>query len=476
MSSVVAGLAAGIASGALGAWLLLRARHDSELREARARWEATRDELDASRDESARFQERASRVPELETRLAERDGAVSTLRIEVVRLQAALKAADERLNVEKQRAAERLAVLEQTQATMGERFRALAHETLELSTTRLREQSEAGLATLLDPLRQRLADFQKKVEDVYIDESKERSALREHLESLMRLNQTLSDDARQLTAALRGSVKHQGNWGELILERVLEASGLRRGHEYQVQDSQRGEDGQRLQPDVVIHLPESRRLVVDAKVSLVAYERFAIADDDSRDAALRDHLNSVRAHLRGLSDKRYQTLYGNSLDFVLMFVPIEPAFMAAVTHDQQLFADAWERNVLLVSPSTLLFVVRTVAHLWRQEAQTRNAQEIARRGGELYDRLAGFATDLETVGQRLDGAHKAWSDARRKLSEGRGNVIRQAEMLRELGVKPTRRLPAALTDTAADDAESAATDAAAQAADLADPASPDAQP
>jgi DNA recombination protein RmuC len=159
-----------------------------------------------------------------------------------------------------------------------------------------------------------------------------------------------------------------------------------------------------------------------------------------------------------------------------MFVPIEPAFMAAVTHDQQLFADAWERNVLLVSPSTLLFVVRTVAHLWRQEAQTRNAQEIARRGGELYDRLAGFATDLETVGQRLDGAHKAWSDARRKLSEGRGNVIRQAEMLRELGVKPTRRLPAALTDTAADDAESAATDAAAQAADLADPASPDAQP
>jgi DNA recombination protein RmuC len=196
--------------------------------------------------------------------------------------------------------------------------------------------------------------------------------------------------------------------------------------------------------------------VVDAKVSLIAYERYAIADDDTREAALREHLNSVRAHLRGLSDKRYQTLYGNSLDFVLMFVPIEPAFMAAVTHDQQLFTDAWERNVLLVSPSTLLFVVRTVAHLWRQEAQTRNAQEIARRGAELYDRLAGFATDLESVGQRLDGAHKAWTDARRKLSEGRGNVIRQAEMLRELGVKPSRRLPAALVEAAADDAENAA--------------------
>jgi DNA recombination protein RmuC len=227
---------------------------------------------------------------------------------------------------------------------------------------------------------------------------------------------------------------------------------------------------------VVIHLPESRRLVVDAKVSLIAYERFAIADDDGREAALRDHLNSVRAHLRGLSDKRYQTLYGHSLDFVLMFVPIEPAFMAAVTHDPQLFADAWERNVLLVSPSTLLFVVRTVAHLWRQEAQTRNAQEIARRGAELYDRLAGFATDLEPVGQRLDGAHKAWTDARRKLSEGRGNVIRQAEMLRELGVKPTRRLPTALTEAAADDAERAVADAATQAAVPADPANPDTQP
>jgi DNA recombination protein RmuC len=466
-STLFAGLAAGIASGALGAWLMLRARHESEQREARSRWEATRDALDTSRDESARHEERARRVPELETRLAEREGEVTTLRVDSARLHAELKAAaerllaerkaaDDRLLAEQQRAADRLAVLEHAQATMAERFRAVASETLEASTRKLQEQSQAGLATLLDPLRQRLADFQKKVEDVYVDESKERSALREHLESLKRLNQALSDDARQLTAALRGSVKQQGNWGELILERVLEASGLRRGHEYEVQDTQRGEDGQRLQPDVVIHLPESRRLVVDAKVSLIAYERYAIADDDTREAALREHLNSVRAHLRGLSDKRYQTLYGNSLDFVLMFVPIEPAFMAAVTHDQQLFTDAWERNVLLVSPSTLLFVVRTVAHLWRQEAQTRNAQEIARRGAELYDRLAGFATDLESVGQRLDGAHKAWTDARRKLSEGRGNVIRQAEMLRELGVKPSRRLPAALVEAAADDAENAA--------------------
>ena len=349
---------------------------------------------------------------------------------------------------EQARATEKLALLTQTQEALSERFRLLAAEALETSTSRLQAQSQAALGSLLDPLRQRLSDFQKKVEEVYVDESKERSALRQQVEGLLQLNRTLSDDARNLTAALRGSAKSQGNWGELILERVLEASGLRKGHEYVVQDAQRNEDGERQQPDVVIHLPESRRLVIDAKVSLVAYERLAGAEDEgAREAALREHLGSVRAHLRGLSEKRYHALYGQ-LDFVLMFVPIEPAFMAAVTHDQQLFMDAWERNVLLVSPSTLLFVVRTVAHLWRQEAQSRNAQEIARRGAELYDRLTGFVTDLEAVGTRLDHARQAWSDAKKKLGEGRGNVIRQAEMLRELGVKPSKQLPRNLVEEA----------------------------
>lgn len=444
---LAAGLAVGLALGALLGGARVRSRLEAELREVRSRWETTRDALDLSRDEAARLAERAERVPVLEARLSAREDEVATLRVELAALRAEIQAAQERVLSEQARAAERVALFEQTQATLSERFRVLAQETLEQSTRRLQEQSQAGLSVLLDPLRQRLTDFQKKVEDVYVDESKERSALREHLESLLRLNQTLSDDARRLTSALRGSVKQQGNWGELILERVLEASGLRKGQEYLVQDAQRSEDGQRLQPDVVIQLPESRKLVVDAKISLIAYERFAQAEDEgARDAALRDHLNSVRAHMRGLSDKRYHTLYGPSLDFVLMFVPIEPAFMVAVTHDAELFTDAWERNVLLVSPSTLLFVVRTVAHLWRQEAQSRNAQEIARRGAELYDRLSGFVADLETLGQRLDSAQKSWADARRKFSEGKGNVIRQAEMLRELGVKPSKQLPAAWVD------------------------------
>ena len=419
-----------------------------ELAQARAAWEITRNQLDTSRDDSARLDERARRVPELEQRLRERDDALAQLRVERTELLGQLEAAKTRLESEQARATEKLALLTQTQEALSERFRLLAAEALETSTSRLQAQSQAALGSLLDPLRQRLSDFQKKVEEVYVDESKERSALRQQVEGLLQLNRTLSDDARNLTTALRGSAKSQGNWGELILERVLEASGLRKGHEYVVQDAQRNEDGERQQPDVVIHLPESRRLVIDAKVSLVAYERLAGAEDEgAREAALREHLGSVRAHLRGLSEKRYHALYGQ-LDFVLMFVPIEPAFMAAVTHDQQLFMDAWERNVLLVSPSTLLFVVRTVAHLWRQEAQSRNAQEIARRGAELYDRLTGFVTDLEAVGTRLDHARQAWSDAKKKLGEGRGNVIRQAEMLRELGVKPSKQLPRNLVEEA----------------------------
>ncbi len=348
--------------------------------------------------------------------------------------------------------AERQAFIEQAHQTLQHQFRTLAGEILVAQSQRFTEQNQQNLGGLLEPLRQRIGEFQNKVETLYVDESKERSALKAQVHELVQLNRALSDEARELTSALRGSVKRMGNWGELILERVLESSGLRRDHEYIVQDSRTDEDGQRRQPDVTIRLPENRTLIVDSKLSLLAYERYASADDDdSREAALREHLLSVRAHIKGLSEKRYQNLYGDTLDFVLMFVPLEPAFITAVSHDEQLFADAWENNVLLVSPSTLLFVVRTVAHLWRQEARSKNAQDIARRGAELYDRLTLFVEKLDEVGNRLSAAQLAWSDARKRLAEGKGNVIRQAEMLRELGIKPSRQLPSDLTQQTLDD-------------------------
>jgi len=269
----------------------------------------------------------------------------------------------------------------------------------------------------------------------------------------MELNQVLSADAKNLTQALKGSNKAQGNWGELILERVLEGSGLRKGHEYVVQESHTREDGSRAVPDVVIRLPDERFLVVDAKVSLVAYEQAATQEDDiQREAAIKRHVESLRNHIRGLSSKNYQQIHDiRSLDFVMLFIPVEPAFMMAIAHDPDLYMEAWNRQVLLVSPSTLLFVLRTVEHLWRQEAQSRNAQDIASRGAELYDKLVGFVEDLDQLGERLGQAQRSYERARGKFSSGRGNLVRQAEMLRELGLRPTKTLPAAWAEAARDD-------------------------
>ena len=266
----------------------------------------------------------------------------------------------------------------------------------------------------------------------------------------MELNQRLSQDAHDLTHALKGSGKTQGDWGEMILERVLEMAGLRKGQEYEIRETYKREDGSRAQPDVVINLPENKHIVVDSKVSLTAYIDYSRADSDSdKKAAVSLHLDSVRRHIKGLSGRNYHTLYDlNSIDFVIMFVPVEPAFMLAISEDGSLCESAWKKNVLLVSPTTFLFVVRTVAYLWRQEQATRSVQEIAKRGAELYDKLVGFVADLAGVGNRLRQASQSYENARNKLVEGRGNLIRQAEMLRELGVKPTKSLPQDLVESA----------------------------
>jgi DNA recombination protein RmuC len=274
--------------------------------------------------------------------------------------------------------------------------------------------------------------------------------LQEQVKQLAQLNQQLSQDANNLTRALKGSVKTQGTWGELILERVLEAAGLRKGEEYEVQVRYQNENGGVGQPDVVIHLPESRNLVVDSKVSLNAYEEFANAEDESTRAdALKRHLQSVRSHLSGLAKRNYHSLYDlPSLDFVVMFIPIEPAYAVAMSNDANLWQEAWQKNVLLVGPTALLFVVRTVANLWRQEQQNRNVQEIVNRGATLYDKLSAFVADLDSIGNRLRQAQQSYDDAYKKLSTGQGNLVRQAEMLVELGVKPKTRLPQGLVERA----------------------------
>ena len=377
-------------------------------------------------------------------------GALQMAQEHASQLQTQLAAQATQLEAERRAAHDKLALLTEAREALTHQFKSLASDILEEKSRRFAEQNQQSLGQLLDPLRSRLADFQGRVEQFYDAEGKQRSALAQQVHQLLQLNQALSEDARNLTQALKGSTKAQGNWGELILERVLESAGLRKGFEYDVQENHLRADGSRAQPDVVIHLPEDRHLVIDAKASLLAYEEWAHADDEAvRAGAQRRHLDSVRQHIKGLAERNYQQLYAlQSLDFVLMFVPIEPAFMLAVTADNQLYSDAWNRNVLLVSPSTLLFVLRTVAHLWRQEAQTRNAQEIAQRGADLYDHLTAFVEELEKVGKSLGQAQDAYHKAFNKLSKNRGNVIRRAEMLKELGIKPAKALQPALVEAA----------------------------
>jgi DNA recombination protein RmuC len=434
----------------------------AELERARREAEAARAELlRVSASEAQKSQHVASlneRVADLERKAGEAGALIDARNLALQTAHAELAQARTRADADRASAQEKLQLLTEARTALSDQFKTLASEILEEKSRRFAEQNQQNLGTLLDPLRTQLNEFKGKVEEVYVQEGKDRSALSEQVRQLMELNKTLSNDANNLTKALKGSAKTQGNWGELILERVLEASGLRKGHEYHVQVSQRDAQGNLQQPDVVIDLPQERRLVVDAKVSLLAYDRYASAEsDEERALAARQHLESVRAHVKNLSGKNYQALYDvKSLDMVVMFVPIEPAFMLSVTHDDALFMDAWQRNVLLVSPSTLLFVVRTIAHLWRQEAQTRNAQDIARRGAELYDKLAAFVGDLQKVGVKLKDAQSAYDEAEKKLSTGRGNVIRQAEMLKGLGVKASKALPNALVESAGDAEEAAA--------------------
>ena len=340
--------------------------------------------------------------------------------------------------------------VEQMRVDLPETFKALASDVLEEKSRRFSEQNQAGLGLVLEPLKARLEDFQRKVEAARLEQAQGGAQLTAQINQLFESNNRFTEQANNLASALRGSSKAQGTWGELILERVLQAAGLRAGHEYEAQVNYTAENGRRAQPDVVIHLPGDRHLIIDSKVSLIHYEAHSTAQTDAARALAADsHSSSVRAHIRGLAERNYQTLYGlNSLDFVIMFLPIEPAFMLAISRDDKLWEQAWQRNILLVSPSTLLFVLRTVASLWGQEQQKRNVEEIARKGADLYNKLSAFVADFSEVGTRLESAQRSYAEAMLKLHTGRGNVIRQAEMLKALGVKPSKQLPQGLVELA----------------------------
>lgn len=333
--------------------------------------------------------------------------------------------------------------MEQMQQKFTTEFENIASRILKQNTQDFSATNQKSMTEILLPLKEKILLFEKKVEDTYEKGLKDQTDLKAELKKLADLNLRISDEANNLTKALKGDVKKQGNWGEVILERILERSGLTEGREYRKQESIVAENGQRYQPDIVIHLPDQKHIVVDSKVSLVAYERLVNADSDNdRQGFVKEHLLSVRSHIKMLSEKHYQhSPIFNSPDFVLLFIPIESSFSVAVQEDQELFTYAWDNKVVIVSPSTLLATLRTIASIWQQENQTRNSMEIARQSGALYDKFVAFITDMETMGRSLESARKSYDQAVNKLYVGNGNLVRRAENIRKLGAKTTKELP-----------------------------------
>lgn len=348
---------------------------------------------------------------------------------------------------------EKLAFSEKSREQLKQEFENLSARIFEQRGKQLQEQQQQGLDGLLKPFREQLADFRRRVDQIHSDETRAQASLIEQLGQLRSLNQQMHEDARNLTDALKGQVKTQGNWGEMILERVLESSGLTRGREYETQVTLKNEQGQRRLPDAIVHLPENKDVVIDAKVSLVAYERLSSAStSEERDQALREHLMSLRSHIKGLDTKDYSGLEGiRSLDFVLLFIPIEGAFMVAMEQDSSLYTDAFARNIVLVSPTTLLVTLRTIQNIWRYEYQNRNALDIADRAGKICDQVSLVAESLEDVGDKLGKATTSWEQTRKRLVSGNGNLLRQANQLKELGAKARRQLPQPEGDEARED-------------------------
>lgn len=369
---------------------------------------------------------------------------------EIRRLDAQRAALSAELKEQQDSHQQRLNDLQGSRDELRAQFAELAGKIFDEREQRFAETSQQQLGQLLDPLKERIQSFEKRVEESYQQEARERFSLGKELERLQQLNQRLGDEATNLTRALKGQ-KTQGNWGELVLERVLEHAGLEKGREYQTQVSLKSADGERFQPDVLIQLPGDKQVVVDAKVSLTAYQHYIAAEDDaSRQLSLKQHVLSLRSHLKGLSLKDYQRLEGlHSLDFVLLFVPIEAAFAAALQADPGLFQEAFDQHIVIVSPTTLLATLRVIDSLWRQERQSQNAREIAERAGALYDKFVAFIQDLDEMGARLQQLDKAYAGARNKLCEGRGNIISRVENLKLLGARASKSLPAELLEQAA---------------------------
>ncbi|PCJ28621.1 MAG: DNA recombination protein RmuC [SAR86 cluster bacterium] len=356
------------------------------------------------------------------------------------------------LDLERKQFEEKLTLLDESKEQLTIAFKNIANEIFEDKSKKFVANNKESLATVLNPLQDKIQQFEKRVEETYDKESKERFSLAKEIKNLQELNSKISEDAVNLTNALKGDNKAQGSWGEFILESVLEKSGLVKGREYEVQVSLKAEDGSKFQPDVVVHLPESRDIIIDSKVSLKAWDAFCSSDnEESKSDLLKQHIQSIRQHVKSLSGKDYQKLEGvNSLDYVFLFMPIEAAYSIAIQNDPELNHYAFDRNIIFVGPTTLLTTLKTVQNLWRLAQQNKNATEIAKQAGALYDKFVGFVEDLDEIGLKIDASKKSFDKAHNKLHSGRGNLIKRVETLKQLGAKTSKKQKTESLDVALD--------------------------
>jgi DNA recombination protein RmuC len=445
-----AALAVGIAIGYAIAYF--KSKSDSgRLEERIANLEQQKEEvsnrLESELKEAKAEHEKLHQQKEGELR-AERDKNTSLDR-KLAGLKAEYDALQSKLNEQK-------GELEQMQEQLKVQFENLANKILDEKAEKFTKQNRENLDQLLNPLGTKLEEFRKKVEETYNDENRQRATLKEQIRQMAELNQQMSEDTKNLTKALKGDSKAQGNWGEVVLASILEKSGLRKDEEYFTQQSETTADGRRLQPDVVVKLPDEKFLIVDSKVSLTAYERFVSAEEkEEREKQLKQHVLSIRAHVKGLSEKNYTQLYQDKTpDFVLLFIPVEPAFAAALQAEPELYNESFEKNIVIVSPSTLLATLFTINTIWKRDRQNKYALEIAERGGAMYDKFVGFVESMDDIGNRIRQTQDSYETAMKRLNSGSGNLVRQAEMLKELGAKATKQLPESAKSDTENDAKS----------------------